>query len=303
MARAVIIAGSGFIGRWLTRSLAGRGYEVAVVDPSPPAEKAAWLKIDARDPEAVAASVQPGDVVVHLFHSTVPSESMSDPEAELNENVTPFVALLDRLSERRPGLFVYSSTGGQIYGNAEAVPIPEAAACRPVSAYGAAKLAMEQFTRIASRRHRIPHLILRIGNPFGPWQELTNRHGVIPHLFRSILSSKPFIVYGGGVTVRDYIYVEDAAEAVARLLEKGVRDQTINIGTGVGTSLSELIGLAERVSGGKVIRDEQPIRACDVGRNVLNVSLLRELTGFTPAVSLEQGLRITWEHMRAHEKT
>ncbi|HUT53056.1 MAG TPA: NAD-dependent epimerase/dehydratase family protein [bacterium] len=302
MARAVIIGGSGFIGRWLTRALEGRGYEVAVIDPAPPAEQAAWIELDARDPAAVADAVRPGDVVVHLFHSTVPAESMADPAAELGQNVIPYVTLLDRLAGRSPGLFVYSSTGGQIYGEIDG-PIPETAECKPVSAYGAAKLAMERFTRLASELRGFPHLIVRIANPYGPYQELTNRHGVVPHLFRGILFHQPFIVYGGGSTVRDYIYIEDAAQAVARLIERGVKNRTVNIGTGAGTALAELIRLAERVSGGKAMIEDAPIRACDVGRNVLDVSLLHDLTGFAPAVGLEEGLRRTWEYMKAHAKT
>jgi UDP-glucose 4-epimerase len=303
MARVVIIGGSGFIGRWLTRALTGRGHEVAVIDPSPPPEQAEWIKLDAREIAAVAKAVRPGDVVAHLFHSTIPSESMADPVAELGGNVIPYVTLLERMADRSPGLFIYSSTGGQIYGNVDRVPIPETAECKPVSAYGAAKLAMEQFTRLASELRGFPHLILRIANPYGPYQELTNRHGVVPHLFKSIMLDRPFTVYGGGATVRDYIYIEDAAEATARLIERGVRDRTVNVGTGAGTSLSDLIRLAERVSGGKVKTVDEPIRACDVGMNALDVSLLRELAGFTPAVGLEEGLKQTWEYMKAHAKT
>jgi len=302
MDRAVILGGSGFIGRYLARALQTRGYEVIALDLRAPAEGVAWVRADARDPEAVCAAIRKNDIVVHLVHSSIPSESMTDPGAEFQENVRPYQALLPKLAAIPAGLIVYSSTGGQIYGNVAQTPIPESAACNPISAYGAAKLAMEQATRQLSANCGIPHLILRIGNPYGPYQELTNRHGVVPHLFRSVLYQRPFIVYGGGGAVRDYIYIEEAAEAAARLIEGQAPNQTVNIGTGIGTSLSDLIALIERVSGGKVEARNEPIRPSDVEQNVLDISLLKKLTGFTPRVGLEQGLSRTWEYMRSHEK-
>jgi UDP-glucose 4-epimerase len=302
MARAVILGGSGFIGRWITRSLAKNNYQVTVIDLEAPPESADWVKADATDADKVAAEVGRGDVVIHLVHSSIPVESMVDPAAELKQNVIPYVELVERISDRAPRLFVYSSTGGQIYGDVERVPISENAATCPVSAYGASKLAMEQFTRLANLRRGLPYLIIRIGNPYGPYQELTNRHGVIPYLFRSVIHGNQFTLFGGGVTVRDYVYIEDAAEAVARLIESGAKNTIVNIGSGRGTSLIDLIRLVEKISGGKVNIREEPIRASDVMTNYLDISRLKELTGFSPEVSLEDGLQSTWEYMRANEE-
>jgi len=302
--RAVVLGGSGFIGRGLTPSLEGRGYEVAVIDRRPPAgAKVQWIEADARDLPTVAKALGPGDVLVHLFHSSIPVETMKDPDAESSENVVPFMELVSRVSQMPLALFVYSSTGGQIYGPAEEMPIPESHPCRPISPYGKAKLAMEEFTRTMAAVSKLPYLILRIANPYGPYQELTNRHGVVPHLFRSVLRQTPFTAYGAGEAVRDYIYIEDAAEAIGRLIAVGARDQAVNIGTGVGTTLADLIALVEKVSGGKVEVEDAPLRPSDIRKNVLDVRRLKKLTGFAPHVGLEDGLRRTWEYMKTHEKT
>ena len=303
MQRAVILGGSGFIGRWLTAALLARGTEVVVVDRDRPADaRAHWVEADAREPEAMGKTFRPNDVVVHLIHSSIPAESVDNPGVELAENVEPYARLLAGLGEIPIKLLVYSSTGGQIYGEPEVYPIPESHPQRPLSEYGRAKAAMEELTRAFGAARGVPWLILRVANPYGPHQERTNRHGVVPHLFRAIIQDRPFTVYGGGKTVRDYLYVEDAAEAVVRLIAAGARDTAVNIGSGRGIALSGLIALAERVSGGKVRLVEAPRRAFDVTVNVLDISLLGKLTGFTPGVTLEDGLARTWEHMKKHEE-
>ncbi len=303
MKRAVLLGGSGFIGRWLTRSLSARGYEVVVVDRRRPAEPvSAWVDADARDRKALGEAVSSGDVVVHLFHSSIPTESMDDPEAEHSENVAPFTELVATLVEIKPSVLVYSSTGGQIYGEVDQLLIQETQTCNPVSEYGKSKLRMEQIARAASDEHGLPFLIVRVSNPYGPYQELTNRHGVIPHLCRAAIKQSPFTVYGHGATVRDYVYVQDTAEAITSLIDGGVVNQVVNVGAGVGTSLADLIHMVEQAVGASIKTVDAPIRVSDVRHNALDVSLLQNLCGFSPLVSLDEGLRRVVAYMREHEK-
>ncbi len=292
MSKTIILGGSGFIGRYVCRSLVSRGAVVYVVDPHAPVENVHdYVAADARDPDAVSRVVDKGDTIIHLFHSSIPDKSVSDPEGELVENVIPYISLLEKLAEEGAGLLVYASSGGQVYGNVETLPIPESAKEMPISNYGIAKLVMEHFTRTATYTHGIPHIILRIANPYGPFQELSNQHGVVPALLRSVRDKTPLKVYGGGVTVRDYVYIEDVAECICRLIEKGAHNETVNIGTGRGTSLSELIRMAQEAAGGRIKTIEEPIRKSDVNKNFLDITRLQELTGYTPQVGLEEGLR------------
>ncbi len=303
MKRAVLLGGSGFIGRWLSRSLIRRGLEVVALDLRQPEEKGVrYIRADLGEPEDVARAVEPGDAVVHLVHSSIPVESMNDPGAELSRNVIPYAELLERVADAGAALIAYSSSGGQVYGEAMELPLQESAPERPVTAYGVAKLAMEHLTRLATRRRGMSHILFRMGNPYGPLQELTNRHGIVPRLVRSVNRGEPVTVYGGGATVRDYVFVEDAAEAVAALVTGDALNTTVNIGTGAGASLNDLVALVEKVSGGKVSREDAPMRDADVERNVLDISLLKRLTGFEPETTLEQGLEATWRHLKQNEK-
>jgi UDP-glucose 4-epimerase len=300
--RAVLIGGSGFLGRWLGRALSLRGLDLVVVSRRQPLEDwGEWVQADAAAPEAVAETIRPGDLVVHLVHSTIPAESGDDLHREERENVQPYAALLDAAAPRRPGLWVYFSSGGQVYGEQETIPIPETALPRPVTAYGRAKLAMEETTRQAAARAGFPWLILRPGNPYGPCQELTNRHGAVPALLRAARRGIAFALYGGGITVRDYVFVEEAAEAAARLMLGGTRDRAVNIGSGVGTSLRELVALTETVTGARVRIEDRPLRPSDARVNVLDVSLLQSLVGGKPRLPLRDGLRLTWKYLKAHE--
>ncbi|MFO8056749.1 MAG: NAD-dependent epimerase/dehydratase family protein [bacterium] len=291
MSKTVVLGGSGFIGRWVCRSLVSAGRTVYVVDRKGAVEDVhGSVAADARDPAVISHVVEEGDTVVHLFHSSIPAESMSDPAAELVENVIPYIRVLETIAEKGAGLVVYSSSGGQVYGNAAEFPIPESEKEMPISNYGIAKLAMEHFTRVTTYKSGVPHIILRIGNPYGPLQELSNSHGIVPALFRAVRDNTVVRIFGGGITVRDYVYIEDVAESIRLLCETGACNETVNIGTGRGTSLSGLIKMVEKIAGGRVNLVEEPLRKSDVMENVLDISHLQELTGYTPAVGLEEGL-------------
>jgi UDP-glucose 4-epimerase len=302
--RAVILGGGGFLGSAVSRGLRALGWEVVVMDRRPAdTPSVPWIVGDVRDPGLVERALRPGDALVHLFHSSIPLESLKNPEAERSENVVPFMELVARVSHLPLSLLVYSSSGGQVYGQAEVLPIPESHPCRPITPYGKAKLAMEDFLRTTAAATKLPYLILRLANPYGPRQELTNRHGVIPRLFQAALRGSPFTAYGLHETVRDYIYIDDAGEAVARLMEAGAQARAVNVGTGQGTALVDLVRAAESVCGRRIEVHEAPIRPADVRENVLDVHRLKKLTGFSASVGLGEGLHRTWEYIKTHEET
>lgn len=303
MPRAVLLGGSGFIGQHLVRALRGKAETVVYDLREPPFEKPdLYLAGDMDDIQKIAGVIKSGDKVFHLVHSTIPSESNQAPGEDLSLNLFRFIRLLEMLADRGIDRLIYSSSGGTVYGEPEEIPIPESSALRPVSGYGIVKMLMERYLRIFGLWRKLDYLIVRISNPYGPCQELSNRHGAVPALMRALRSSKPFGIFGDGETVRDYIYIEDVCSALAGLAVSEERNRAFNIGTGEGTSLNRLISEIERVSGLKLDRIHEPIRGSDLRRNVLAVSGINKATGWKPETTLEQGLRKTWEYWCQIEK-
>lgn len=300
MTRAVLIGGTGFIGRWLGRALRARGVEALSLSRKKPAGfDGDWACADASDPASVVGHLRPGDLVAHLVHSGIPADTGDDYDREEQTNVLPYARLLEAAAPTRPGLWLYCSSGGQVYGEQARLPIPETARPAPATAYGRAKLAMEGLTRVTAETHDFGWLIVRPGNPYGPLQELTNRHGAVPALLRAARDRKPFQAFGGGVTVRDYIYVVDAADAIAGLM-LGSRNRAFNVGSGRGTSLSDLARLCGEIVGKEIEILSRPLRTFDVRENYLDISAVAD-TGWEPTVSLAQGIRFTWDYLRSHE--
>jgi len=302
MKRLIILGGSGFMGQNLLRLLPAGRYQTVVLDRKPPefAPPDRFVDMDLREPEAAAALIGEGDLVLHLAHQGIPADSAQDPAAEVEANLYPFIRLLQALAPRRPGLILYSSSGGQIYGHAAGLPIPEDAPTRPISAYGIVKLAMEHDLRLFASSHQLAYRIVRIGNPYGPFQERTNRHGAVPAIMQALLQDRPFTIFGQGQTIRDYIHIDDVVRALLLLLETEVEHAVFNIGTGRGTSLAELIKRIEEIVGKKLKVQCAALRNTDVLTNALEASRLHHETGWEPSLSLDQGLAQTWEYLKRH---
>ncbi len=303
MQRIIILGGSGFMGQHLINMLDPESYQTIAIDLNPPPvyQPTRFIQGDAHDTELIANTVEPGDTVVHLAHMGIPAESNIDPAADVENNLPGYIRLLDALADHGIDRIIYSSTGGQIYGDQDSTPIPESVELNPISSYGIVKLAMEHYLRLAHRRRGLSYYILRIGNPYGPLQELSNRHGAVPVIMRCLIEDRAFQMFGSGKTVRDYIFIEDVARAIMSLIGSSLKEGTFNVGTGQGISLRELIQAVERVAGKKLKVEEQPLRDSDPGYNVLDCTLLGKATGWQPEIGLEQGLRMTWVKMNTHE--
>jgi len=300
----VLLGGSGFIGQSLIRYLEERNkrreYYVIIYDPIAPnffsADDYCKGRIEERD--KLGKLLNPNTTLIHLAHSSIPSESQDAPAQEFEENVIPLVGLLELLRTHPIKGLVYFSSGGTIYGEQKRrLPISEQAVCRPNSFYALAKLNMENLVKMAGELGWLNYLIIRPSNPYGPYQELLNRHGAVGKIFQCLFSGKEFSVYGKGDTVRDYIYIDDLISGLFWLLEKASWNQVLNLGTGKGTSLNQLIELCEKLAGSKLKKKRQKIRAIDIKYNVLDIGKLKKL-GWRAGYSLGPGLERTWGYFQ-----
>jgi UDP-glucose 4-epimerase len=252
-----------------------------------------FAEIDIRD-ESLAdlfAEARP-DVCVHLAAQADVVTSVQRPLYDADVNVLGTVNVLEAAGHGASTRVVFGSTGGAIYGECEQ-PATEGEPCRPLSPYGTAKLAGEEYLATWNRLWGTSHVALRFANVYGPRQEPSLEGGVIAIFLNRLAAGEETLIFGDGLQSRDFIYVGDVVRAVAAAFSG--RAGVYNVGTGTDTAIVDLHELCRRVSGS----DRRPVfaepRAGEVRRSVLDPSLaLREL-GWRAEVALESGLRATRE--------
>ena len=173
--------------------------------------------------------------------------------------------------------FVYFSSGGTVYGNrTDLRPFVETDAMAPISYYGWSKQMMENSIHYVHRTAGLDYLILRPSNPYGHGQNIHAKQGLIAVAIGKIVADEPIIVWGDGSNVRDYIYIDDLAKAVVQLLSKDVCNTTLNIGSGLGTSINDIISTLKKVVAEEVKVDYLPSRFVDVSHMILDNSRLKQ---------------------------
>ena len=294
--RAIVTGGAGFIGSHVAEALLARGDEVHVLDDlssGKPENVPAGAQLhegDIRDPGAIFDAVRPG-LVFHLAAQASVSVSVAKPELDAEVNVLGTVAVLEG-ARAHGAQVVFSSTGGAIYGECE-MPATEEWPRRPLSPYGTSKLAGEEYLAAWNRLHGTRHVALRYGNVFGPRQDPHGEAGVVAIFLRAVADGRRPTIFGDGSQERDYVYVGDVARATlaATELDSGV----INIATGQPTSVLELVDAMRRATGREIDPEHGPERLGDLQRSALDPGLAARELGWKPEVSLEEGLRATWQ--------
>jgi UDP-glucose 4-epimerase len=298
--RAVVTGGAGFVGSHVVEALLARGDEVVVVDSlakgrreNVPAAAALHVQ-DVREPlEELFDEVRP-EAVFHLAAQADVRVSVERPVEDAEVNVLGTVRVLEAAS-RHGAQVVFSSTGGAIYGECEG-PAAENAPLRPVSPYGIAKLAGEEYLRGYNRLHGSSHVALRYGNVFGPRQDPHGEAGVVAIFLGALAAGESPRIYGEGTQTRDYVYVGDVARATLQAL--GHEGGVFNVGTGKETSVLELYEQCRSAAGSEAEATFAPARLGELQRSVLDTRLAAEELGFVAFVELEDGLRSTWEWIR-----
>jgi UDP-glucose 4-epimerase len=305
--KCLVTGGAGFIGSNLVDALSARGDEVTVVDDLSTGRRvnldgalaagAELAELDVRDAPALAALAterQPR-TVFHLAAQIDVRKSIEDPAFDAAINVGGTANVLEAARAAGTDRIVFVSTGGAIYGEGagQQLPLDEATAIAPLSAYGQSKFAAEGYLALYERLYGISTMALRLGNVYGPRQDPLGEAGVIA-IFCGLLRSggRPKI-FGDGTQTRDYLYVGDVVAAA--LAAAGSRETgPVNLGTGVEASVLELAEMLGRLGGVADFAPEfAPPRAGEVQRIALDASRAERDLGWRPATSLEAGLRLT----------
>jgi UDP-glucose 4-epimerase len=294
--RAVVTGGAGFIGSNLVDALVARGDDVVVVDDLSTGKRenvsggARLVELDIRSPALgdVFADAAP-EVCFHLAAQADVPTSVERPDFDAEVNVVGSIRVLQSAGDRTQ--IVFSSTGGAIYGECDR-PARETDPRRPLSPYGVAKLAAEEYLAAWNRLQGTRHTVLRFGNVYGPRQESTLEGGVVAIFLDGMAAGRETAIFGDGSQTRDFVHVDDVVSAV--LTAPGATG-IFNVGSGVETSVGDLHAHCRAVSGVETPPRIEPPREGDVRRSVLDVSHIEEQLGWRPQVSLDEGLRRTWD--------
>ncbi len=310
MKNILVTGGAGFIGSHVVRAFLADGASVTVLDDLSSGKRGnlpdgvALIEDDVRSPSA-AHLVKDGafDVICHLAAQIDVRKSVDDPMFDVSVNIGGSLNLLEaiRNGRKKSTRFVFSSTGGALYGDVDTLPTPEDFAKEPQSPYGNAKLAVEHYMAYYARVHGMDTVALRYGNVYGPRQDSHGEAGVVAIFCERILAGRQLTVFGDGEQTRDYVYVGDVANAnrLAATLPLpapgGIDARAFNVGTGIETSVIDLATMLRDASGSDAPIEHAPARAGEVSRSALLPAKAERVLGWRPQVTIQQGVADTYQ--------
>lgn len=300
--RILITGGAGFLGAALANRLVAQGRTVLVLDdltagdPRRLDPQVLFNRGDVRDVPKLWTLLQGVDCVYHLAARVRVPESIHYPSDYNQVNVGGTVALMEAVRDTGVSRVVFTSSAA-LYGEQARQPIREDQPARPDSPYGVSKLAAEHYVSTLGELYGIETVSLRIFNTYGPGQELPPSYPpVIPQLLKQAQTGGSVVIFGNGDQTRDFVYIDDVMDAlVAAATATGVNRAVINIGSGSEISINDLAARVLRITGSRANILHNVGSPGGVSRLVADVRLARELFGWQPKTSLDQGLKLTVE--------
>lgn len=296
--RILITGGAGFIGSALANRLIAEGHDVLVLDnlsagdPSRLAREALFTRGDVRDVPKLWTLLQGVDCVYHLAARVSVPESVLYPREYNEVNVGGTVALME--AARDVGVHrVILTSSGTVYGAQPTQPVHERMQPRPLAPYAVSKIAAEYYVHTLGSLYGIETVALRIFNAYGPGQFIPAAHApVIPLFMWQAVRGASLVVFGDGEQTRDFVYIDDVVDAlVAAATARDVNRSTINVGSGQEVSINHLVDLIAQTVRRPVNTLYNHEESGGVPRMVADLTLARAKLGFTPRISLEEGLR------------
>lgn len=306
MTRFLVTGGAGFIGSNICCKLVEQNCFVRVVDNLITGkkknldgiiDKIDFVQADMGDPDVANAVMKGIDVVLHQGALPSVPRSVADPALTHKHCVDATFTLLLAAKDAGVKRFVYAASSSA-YGDTPTLPKVETMPTRPLSPYAAAKLFGEYYCSVFSKVYGLETISLRYFNVFGPHQDPTSQYAAaIPAFVTSILKGKSPIVYGDGEQSRDFTYIDNVVHAnlLAARAEK-VAGQSVNIACGQRVTINEIIGMINRILGKDIKPEYKPLRAGDVKHSLASIDLAKEVIGYKPVMSFQDGLQkaISW---------
>ena len=302
--KVLVTGGAGFIGSHLMRYLKERGDEPVALDNlsigrrENLAEGMELIEMDVRD-EGLAGVVATGqyDAIVHFAGQTLVSNSLEEPDFDAESNIIGLIRVLEAARQSGVDRVVFASTAA-VYGDVPErdLPIKEAHKLEPMSFYGLSKATAERYLELYHACFGLDYVALRFANVYGERQGDGGEGGVISIFARNVAEGKEITIFGDGEQTRDFIYAGDIAAGVAAALTTAEANVVYNLSTQTQTSLRELVDVLSDVAGRRIIPKYGPERPGDIYKSSLSNARARRGLGWKPTISLEEGLRRTYEY-------
>ena len=304
MKKAIVTGGAGFIGSHIVEKFQEGGYEVQVIDDLSSGQKenlrdgVKLHEIDIRsDAAAKVLQDEAPDVLVHCAAQMSVRVSMEKPVFDTEVNVVGVVNLLHAFRGRKYPFFVFLSTGGAIYGEQETFPASEDHPVAANSVYGTAKRVGEMYLDLWAREMGLDYAALRLGNVYGPRQNPHGEAGVVAIFNKILLEGGTPKIFGSGEQTRDFVFVKDVVRAVWEVAERRQKG-IFNIGTAKETSVNKLFQFVCSSLGKDQEAEYHPAKEGEQMRSCIDPSHAGEVFGWSPSVTVEDGLKITSDWFR-----
>lgn len=299
MSKVLVTGGAGFIGSHLVDKLIEQNKEVVIVDDLStgkkdyvnPKAKFYNLSINSKELEEVFKT-ENISVIYHLAAQVDVRISVKDPEFDLKTNILGGLNLLNLSLKYNIDKFIFTSTGGAIYGDTENIPTKEENETKPLSPYGINKLTFENYLYYYHKVFGLNYTVLRFANIYGPRQYKGGEAGVIAIFINQAVTQNPLTLNGDGKQTRDFVFVEDVVEALVKS-EQINYTGAINISTGKETNLLDIISAVEKGLDNKLEIKKSEAQKGEQARSCLDNSLAKEVLTWEPQVSLEKGIEKT----------
>lgn len=299
----LVIGGTGFIGSNLVIALQKLGYHVIVYSRGHPSALGIIRKVEyvignISNHGEIDKVLDRVDYVFHFASSTNPKSSENDLIFDITSNLVSSIHIMEACVKNNVKKLIYCSSGGTVYGIHNEMPLHEDVNCQPISSYGLVKYTIENYLKYFNHKFNLDYEVLRLSNPYGIGQSYTASQGIIAIFIKKILNDDEIQVFGNGSIVRDYIYIDDFVSLCIKLLTIEKKNNVINVGRGIGYSISDIISNIENSLNKKAKVKYLPERKFDVPEIYLDISKAKEIYEWEPKVDLQDGIQKTIEWIK-----